>query len=157
MGPGYRLREEGATVNLVGPRAGETYRSKGGYPATADLAEDQADPRDFDAVMIPGGYAPDRMRRHRAMVDFVRRMHEGGKVVAAICHAGWVLVSAGIAGGRRLTSFSSIRDDLVAAGAQWVDEPVVVDGNLITSRQPDDLPAFNRAIIERLAARAVAV
>ncbi|HEY8449228.1 MAG TPA: type 1 glutamine amidotransferase domain-containing protein [Bacillota bacterium] len=154
--PVYRLREEGARVELVGVKAGEVYTSKNGYPAKADLAASEVDPAAFDGVVIPGGYAPDLMRRQAAMVDLVRRLHDQGKLVAAICHAGWMLVSAGIARGRRLTSFWSIKDDLVAAGAQWVDEPVVVDGNLITARVPDDLPAFNRAIIERLGRLAAA-
>lgn len=154
--PVYRFREEGAEVALVGPQAGEVYKSKNGYPARADLAAEAVSPADFDAVVIPGGYAPDLMRRNQAMVDLVRGMNEQGKVVAAICHAGWMLVSSGVARGRRLTSFWSIKDDLAAAGAQWVDEPVVVDGNLITSRIPDDLPAFNRAILERLGAVAAA-
>ncbi|HEX6988708.1 MAG TPA: type 1 glutamine amidotransferase domain-containing protein [Bacillota bacterium] len=154
--PVYRLREEGAEVLLVGPQAGEVYRSKNGYPAKADLAAADANPDDFAAVVIPGGYAPDLMRRNEAMVSFVRRMDEQGKVVAAICHAGWMLVSSGLATGRRLTSFWSIKDDLAAAGAQWVDEPVVVDGNVITSRIPDDLPAFNRAVLDRLSTLAAA-
>ena len=154
--PVYRFREEGAEVVLVGPKAGEVYKSKNGYPARSDLASADARAEDFDAVIIPGGYAPDLMRRDPAMVDFVRAMDRQGKVVAAICHAGWMLVSSGVARGRRLTSFWSIKDDMTAAGGQWVDEPVVVDGNVITSRIPDDLPAFNRAILERLTAAAPA-
>jgi len=105
---------------------------------------------DFDAVIIPGGYAPDRMRRNEAMVKLVREMFEKGKVVAAICHAGWLPASAGILRGKRMTSFSAIKDDMVNAGAQWEDAEVVVDGNLITSRTPDDLPAFCVAIISKL-------
>jgi protease I len=105
---------------------------------------------EFDAVIVPGGYAPDMMRRHGAMVGLVREAAQQGKVVAAICHAGWMLVSAGILEGRKATSFFSIKDDLKAAGADWQDAEVVVDGNLITSRKPDDLPAFCRAIIAAL-------
>jgi len=105
---------------------------------------------EFDAVIVPGGYAPDMMRRHDAMVGLVREAAQQGKVVAAICHAGWMLVSAGIVNGRRATSFFSIKDDLIAAGAKWEDSEVVVDGNLITSRKPDDLPAFCRAIVGAL-------
>jgi protease I len=105
---------------------------------------------EFDAVVVPGGYAPDLMRRHPAMVGLVREAVQEGKVVAAICHAGWMLVSAGVLKGRRATSFSSIKDDMVNAGAQWVDAAVVVDGNLITSRKPDDLPTFCRAIVAAL-------
>jgi protease I len=108
-------------------------------------------------VIIPGGYAPDKMRRSAEMVAFVRDMDGAGKPVAAICHAGWMLVSAKVVKGRRATCFSSIRDDLEAAGAQWSDEPVVVDGNLITSRVPGDLPAFCRAVIGALAPEPAAV
>jgi len=148
--PVLRMREAGAQVSIVGPKAG-TYKSKMGYPVTADTGIDQVSAGDFDAVIIPGGYAPDRMRRHPKMVDFVREMHRQGKVVAAICHAGWVPASAGILRGKTATSFFSIKDDMVNAGANWVDREVVVDGNLITSRKPDDLPAFCREIINALA------
>jgi protease I len=148
--PYQRMREEGAEVTVIGPRAA-SYASKHGAPAEAELAIDQANARNFDALIIPGGYAPDRMRRVPAMVGFVREMHEEGKVVAAICHAGWMLASAGVVRGRKVTSFFSIRDDLVNAGAEWEDREVVRDGNLITSRRPDDLPAFCASIIEALA------
>ena len=151
--PVYRLREEGATVHIVGPSAGVTYTSKHGYPATADTESKAVTASDFDAVIIPGGYAPDLMRRSPAMVSLVREAYQQGKVVAAICHAGWMLVSAGIVKGKRGTCFFSIKDDLVAAGLHYVDEEVVVDGNLITSRRPDDLPAFLCAIIAALEKR----
>lgn len=147
--PYYRLAEEGAEVVTVGPEA-TTYRSKLGYPAEAKLPARRAKAEDFDAIIIPGGYAPDMMRRDRAMVHLVRGAYEQGKVVAAICHAGWMPASAGILNGKRVTSFFAIKDDLVNAGAEWVDEQVVRDGSLITSRTPDDLPAFCRAIIEAL-------
>lgn len=148
--PVYRLREEGATVRIVGPAAGATYTSKHGYPATADADARAVSAADFDAVIIPGGYAPDHMRRSPAMVNLVRDAYAQGKIVAAICHGPWMLVSAGIAKGKRGTCFFSIKDDLVAAGMNYVDEEVVVDGNLITSRRPDDLPPFLRAIIAAL-------
>jgi protease I len=148
--PVLRLREAGAEVKIVGPEAGAVYKSKNGYPAKADLGMREVRPQDFDAVVIPGGYAPDRMRRHPPMLEFVRAMAEAEKPVAFICHAGWVPISAGIVRGRRVTSFPSIRDDLVNAGAQWVDEEVVVDGNLVSSRMPADLPAFLRALIQLL-------
>jgi len=148
--PVYRFREEGAEVVLVGPKAGEVYKSKNGYPARSDLASADARAEDFDAVIIPGGYAPDLMRRDPAMVDFVRAMDRQGKVVAAICHAGWMLVSADVLRGRRATSVRAIRDDMRNAGCEWVDEPVVVDGNLVTSRTPDDLPAYMKAILAKL-------
>jgi len=105
---------------------------------------------EFDAVVVPGGYAPDMMRRHEAMVRLVREAAQHGKVVAAICHAGWMLASAGVIKGRKVTSFFSIKDDMVNAGGQWVDQEVVVDGTLITSRKPDDLPAFCREIVKAL-------
>ncbi len=148
--PALRLRESGAEVKIVGPKAGEVYKSKHGYPAKADLSMDDVNAADFDALVIPGGYAPDKMRRHQAMLTFVRAMHEAGKPVAFICHAGWVPISAGIVRGRIVTSVSAIKDDLVNAGARWVDEEVVVDGNLVTSRTPPDLPAFCREVIKVL-------
>ncbi|MDW7710369.1 MAG: type 1 glutamine amidotransferase domain-containing protein [Deferrisomatales bacterium] len=148
--PYRRLREEGAEVTVVAPRA-DSYASKHGAPARADIAVGDARAEHFDALVIPGGYAPDHMRRVPAMVDFVREMHDEGKVVAAICHAGWMLASAEIVKGRKVTGFFSIKDDLVHAGAEWLDREVVRDGNLITSRTPDDLPAFCRTLIESLA------
>jgi protease I len=154
--PLLRLREEGAEVVVVAPRVGE-YTSKHGYPVKADLASSEARAADFDAVVVPGGYAPDMMRRDPNLVRLVREADELGKVVAAVCHAGWMLCSADIVRGRRATSFSSIRDDMVHAGALWSDEECVVDGNLITSRQPADLPAFCRAIIDALAVGAGSV
>ena len=153
--PVYRLREEGATVTLVGPEAEKTYTSKHGYPAVADRAAGDVSADEFDALIIPGGYAPDRMRRHGAMVQLVAEMVKADKTVAAICHGGWMLCSAGVLDGRSVTSFFAIKDDMVHAGADWTDEEVVRDGNLITSRTPDDLPAFLRAIIESLEKSAV--
>jgi protease I len=149
--PYYRLKEEGAEVKVVGAGGAKSYTSKHGYPVMVDVQADQVKAVEFDAVVVPGGYAPDMMRRHPAMVGLVREAAQQGKVVAAICHAGWMLVSAGLLKGRRATSFFSIKDDLIAAGANWVDEEVVVDGTLITSRKPDDLPVFCRAIVEALA------
>jgi protease I len=149
--PYYRFREEGAEVKVVGAGGAKSYTSKHGYPVTVDVQADQVKAVEFDAVVVPGGYAPDMMRRHAAMVSLVRDAAQQGKIVAAICHAGWMLVSAGVLKGRKATSFFSIKDDLEAAGADWQDAEVVVDGNLITSRKPDDLPAFCRAIIAALA------
>jgi protease I len=148
--PYYRLREEGAEVKVVGAAGAKSYTSKHGYPVTVDVQADQVKAVEFDAVIVPGGYAPDMMRRHPAMVALVREATQQGKVVAAICHAGWMLVSAGVLKGRKATSFFSIKDDLVAAGADWQDAEVVVDGNLITSRNPNDIPAFCRAIVASL-------
>lgn len=147
--PRLRLTEAGARVTVLG--AGQdVYHSEKGYAAPADAAAADVDPADFDAVVIPGGMAPDKMRRHDSMVEFVRALNGAGKPVAWICHAGWMAVSAGILKGKRATSFASIRDDMINAGADWVDEEVVVDGNLISSRVPDDLPAFCRALLHAL-------
>jgi protease I len=148
--PYYRLKEEGAQVKVVGAGGASSYASKHGYPVGVDVQADQVKAVEFDAVVVPGGYAPDLMRRHPAMVGLVREAVQQGKVVAAICHAGWMLVSAGVLKGRQATSFPSIKDDMVNAGARWVDAEVVVDGTLITSRKPDDLPAFCRAIVAAL-------
>jgi len=148
--PYYRLKEEGAEVKVVGAGGAKSYHSKTGYPVNVDVQADQVSAVEFDAVIVPGGYAPDMMRRHESMVKLVREASQQGKVVAAICHAGWMLASAGILKGKKATSFFAIRDDMVNAGAQWVDEEVVVDGNLITSRKPDDIPVFCRAIVKSL-------
>ncbi len=148
--PVYRLREAGARVMLIGPEAGKTYPSKLGYSAKSDAGAADVSADDFDAVVIPGGFAPDFIRRSSFMLDLVRDMAEQGKVVAAICHGPWVLCSTPALKGRRATSFFAIKDDVVNAGAEWVDEEVVRDGNLVTSRKPDDLPAFCRTIIEAI-------
>ncbi len=147
--PYYRMKEAGATVTVVGNGAKE-YHSKIGVPAPGGVSAETVKSADFEAVIVPGGYAPDRMRRSQAMLGLVRSCFQEGKVVAAICHAGWVLVSAGILKGKTVTGFPSIKDDLGNAGAKYVDQEVVRDGNLITSRTPDDLPAFCREIIKAL-------
>ncbi|MBN1658679.1 MAG: type 1 glutamine amidotransferase [Anaerolineae bacterium] len=148
--PLLRLREAGAETFVVGTGSADSYTSKHGYPVQVDVAAGQVRAADVDAVVVPGGYAPDLMRRHPALLQLVRDAFHQGKVVAAICHAGWVLASAGILEGRRATCFYAIKDDLVNAGAEYVDSEVVVDRNLITSRTPADLPAFCRAIIAAL-------
>ena len=147
--PFYRMKEAGATVTVVGTGAKE-YHSKIGFPAPGGIPAESVRSADFDAVIIPGGYAPDRLRRFPAVLKLVRECFDQGKVVATICHAGWVPASAGILKGKKATCFSSIKDDVVNAGAQYVDQEVVRDGNLITSRTPDDLPAFCREIISAL-------
>jgi len=144
--PYYRLKEEGADVTVVGTGA-TTYSSKSGYPVKADVAAEQVTADDFDGIIIPGGYAPDLMRRSPAMVKLAKDAILGGKVVGAICHAAWVLCSAGVLEGKTATCFHSIKDDLVNAGARYIDQEVVVDGNLITAREAKDLPAFCRALI----------
>ena len=148
--PVLRLREAGADVTIVGPRAGETYLSKHGYPARSDAAADEVKAQDLDAVIIPGGYSPDHMRRHPAMVDLVTQAGQMGKVLAAICHGPWMLCSARCLSGRKVTGFFSIRDDVVNAGGIWQDAACVRDGNLVTSRTPDDLPAFMQGIFAAL-------
>ena len=145
--PYYRLLEEGIAVACVGPKAGALYAGKHGIEARADVSFSEADLKSAQAVIIPGGWAPDRLRTHPEAIALVKGAHERGIVIAAICHAGSLLVSADIVRGRRVTSYRSIRDDLRAAGAEWMDEPVVVDGNLITSRTPSDLPVFLPAIL----------
>jgi protease I len=147
--PYLRLREEGIQTVLVGTGKKE-YRSKDGYPAQEELSIKKAKADDFDAVVIPGGYAPDILRRYEEVNIFVRDMYKQGKVVACICHGGWVLVSAGILKGKEVTGFYAIKDDLVNAGAKYHDKEVVVDANLITSRNPYDLPAFCREILKQL-------
>jgi protease I len=148
--PLLRLREAGAETFVVGTGSAGTYKSKLGYPVQVDLVADQVSADSVDAIVVPGGYAPDLMRRYPALVNLVREAFEKGKIVAAICHAGWVLASADIVRGRKATCFFAIKDDLVNAGATYVDAEVVRDGNLITSRVPSDLPAFCRTIIQAL-------
>jgi len=148
--PFYRLKEAGAEVVVVGSGSSMVYKGKMGIPRSVDENADAVTASAFDGVIIPGGYAPDHMRRYPAMVKLVKELFDAGKVVAAICHAGWMLASADILKGRTVTSFFAIKDDLVHAGAKWVDEEVVVDGKLITSRKPDDLPAFMRAVLAEL-------
>lgn len=147
--PYYRLKEEGAEVVAIGPDAIE-YTGKHGIPTKADEAITAVRPDTFDAVVIPGGFSPDYMRRKPEMVEFVKEMHESKKVVAAICHGGWMLASAKIVKDRAVTSFISISDDMTNAGARWEDQSVVVDDGIITSRFPDDLPDFCQAIIGEL-------
>lgn len=146
--PVYRLKEAGCKVTLVGPEAGHTYPSKLGYPVKSDKAAKEVKADDFDLIVIPGGFAPDYLRRDAAVLKLVSAMAEQGKVVAAICHGPWVLCSTQALKGRRATCFFAIKDDVQNAGASYVDAEVVRDGNLITSRKPDDLPAFMQAIAQ---------
>ncbi len=154
--PVYRLREAGCVVELVGPEAGKTYASKLGYPAKATLAAKDAIATDFAAVVIPGGFSPDYIRRSEAMMKLVRDALAQGKPVAAICHGPWVLCSRILPQGesplkgRKVTCFHSIKDDVMNAGGTYTDQEVVIDGNIITSRTPDDLPAFVVALMEQM-------
>jgi protease I len=145
--PYYRLQEAGLEVVAAGREAGKTYTSKLGYPIVAAQTIASLNAAMFDVLVVPGGYAPDYLRSYPEVLRFVRDMDAAGKVVSAICHAGWVLCSAGILKGRHATSFINIKDDMVNAGAIWEDSEVVVDKNLVTSRKPADLPAFMRAIL----------
>jgi protease I len=153
--PYYRFQEAGAECVLAGAEAGKTYASKIGYPATAQLSYDALSAHNFDGVLIPGGYAPDHIRRHANANHFVKEMDAQGKLVASICHGPWVLCSAGILRNRRATCFFAIKDDVVNAGARYEDAEVVVDNNLVTSRKPEDLPAFCREAIRVLVASPV--
>lgn len=149
--PYYRLKEAGATVTMVGPKADVTYPSKLGYPAKSERAAHELNADDFDGIVIPGGFAPDYIRRDQAMLQLVKDLAAQGKVVAAICHGPWVLCSTPALKGKKATCFFAIKDDVVNAGATYVDAETVVDGNLITARKPDDLPAFMTAMIKALA------
>lgn len=148
--PYYRLKEEGVDVSVVGSGTAASYHGKFGIPVSVDEKASEVSADDLDAVVIPGGYAPDKMRLHPEMVALVRDMFHKGKVVASICHAGWMLVSAGILSGKKVTSYEAIKDDMTNAGALWEDSEVVQDGNLITSRKPEDLPAFCRTMIRAM-------
>lgn len=147
--PRLRLQEAGHTVITAGPEK-KTYHSKHGYPVECDGPVSSYAASDFDAVIVPGGFCPDRLRRYEEVLSFVRSIDQAGGLMAAICHGGWVLVSADVLRGRRCTSVPAIKDDMKNAGAAWVDEPCVVEGNLVTAQAPKDLPAFCRAILAGL-------
>jgi protease I len=148
--PYYRLKEEGAKIVRVAPKAGENYPSKLGYPCPSDAAAKDVRAGDFDAVVIPGGWSPDFMRRDENMIRFIQDAAKANLVLAAICHGGWMLCCTDALRGKQATSFVAIKHDMLNAGAKWVDQECVVDGKLITSRKPDDLPAFCAAIIKAL-------
>jgi protease I len=148
--PYYRLIEAGHEVRVIGSGRKAIFASKHGYEVKVDKNAADVDTAEFDAMVIPGGFAPDRMRRVPAVNELVRRIFKEGKPVAAICHAGSVLVSANVLKGKKATCFMSIKDDLMNAGARYKDEAVVVDGNLITSRSPADLPEFMKALLSAL-------
>lgn len=149
--PKIRVEEEGA-MTVVAGLGEKSYQGKKGYPVTVDAQVDDVYAEEFDALVIPGGYAPDVMRRSEKLLAITKAIHDAGKPVAFICHAGWVPISAKILAGRRCTSVRAIKDDIENAGATWLDEPVVVDGNLISSRTAADLPQFCRALIAALSA-----
>lgn len=149
--PKIRLEEEGWKVVVAGPQSGQIYRGKHGYPCKADIdIGDVEDPLAYDGLLVPGGFAPDKLRRDPNVLNIVRVMHEAKRPIAFICHAGWILISADILRGRRATSTVGIRDDMRNAGAEWIDQPLVVDGHLISSRTPADLPVFAAALVRAL-------
>ncbi len=149
--PKLRLQEAGAEVTLAGPKAGETYAGKNGYPCVSDIAITDATESSFDGLVVPGGFMPDKLRRVAKVLELVREFQASGKPIAAICHGGWIPISAGVYRGVRVTGSPGIKDDLVNAGAIYEDAAVVVDGNHVTSRKPDDLPDFCRELIKLLA------
>jgi protease I len=145
------MKDAGATVLIVGSGSKRSYKGKrGSAEITVDTSADKVEASQFDAIIVPGGYAPDKMRLHKSMIELVRKAYAEGKIIAAVCHGPQLLISADIVKGRRVTSWPSVAVDLKNAGAIWVDEPVVRDGNIITSRKPADLPRFDKAIIEAL-------
>jgi protease I len=149
MEPMRAMKDAGARVVIVGSGSKASYKGKRGTATvTPDTTADKVKAVNFDAIIIPGGYATDKMRLHQSMIDLVREAYDEGKIVAAVCHGPQLLISADIVRGRRVTSWPSVAVDLKNAGATWVDEPVVIDGNIITSRKPADLPKFNKAIME---------
>jgi protease I len=149
--PLFRFQEAGAEVVTIGAKAGVTYTSKLGYPVVSQKSYDEVSASDFDGLVVPGGYAPDHIRRHAKANQLVKDFDDQDKLIASICHGPWVLCSAhGMLKGRKATSFFAIKDDVVNAGALWEDAEVVVDRNLVTSRKPEDLPAFCRASIQVL-------
>jgi protease I len=152
--PKLRLEEAGAATTLAGQKSGVTYRGKHGYPCTSETAIADVRSQDFTGVVIVGGWMPDKLRRDGDVLKLVREFNQARKMIASICHGPWINISAGICKGVKMTSTPGIRDDLVNAGAQWVDAPVVVDGHVISSRRPPDLPAFGEAIVEYLASQA---
>jgi protease I len=149
--PKLRLIEAGVQVTVAGPRE-KVYKSKHGYPAETDGNVADFKAADFDGVVVPGGWCPDRLRRYDEVLSFTREIADAGKLIAAVCHGGWVLVSADVLRGKRCTSVGAIKDDMKNAGAQWIDEPCVVDGKLVTAQVPKDLPAFCREILAVLEA-----
>lgn len=146
--PKLRLVEAGAAVVVAGEQAGAKYAGKHGYPSVADAAIGDMAARDFDGLVIPGGFMPDKLRRDLHVLQLVRDFASAGKLVAAICHGGWIPISAGVYRGVRVTGSLGIKDDLVNAGALWEDAPVVVDRHFVSSRKPDDLPDFCRGILQ---------
>lgn len=148
--PKYRMLEEGAKILVAGVKEKETYHSKHGYPCIADLSFEKVEVNSFDALIIPGGYAPDKLRKNSKVLEIIKEFNVQKKLIAFICHAGWLPISAKVIKDVAATSYITIKDDMINAGAKWKDKAVVVDKNFISSRQPDDLPFFCLAIIDYL-------
>lgn len=148
--PKLRLEEEGWNVVVAAPAAERLYTGKHGYPCVSDAAIHDVASDDYDALLVPGGFAPDKLRRDPKVLELVREFQEANKPIAHICHAGWILISAGVLKGKRTTSTVGIKDDMTNAGATWVDEALVIDGNQIASRTPADLPVFAKALVDAL-------
>ncbi len=148
--PVLRLREEGMVVHIAGEKAQEKYMGKYGVPALSDCSFDQVKSQDYDALLVPGGWAPDKLRRFPSVIRLVQEFHASEKPIGQICHAGWVLISAKILKGKKVTSTPGIRDDMENAGAIWFDEAVVVDKNLVSSRRPPDIPQYMKAFLQVL-------
>ncbi|RPI29098.1 MAG: type 1 glutamine amidotransferase [Acidobacteria bacterium] len=153
--PRLRLQEAGCEVIVAGPEKGKTYTGKHGYPCAADDSFENLRAAGFDALVISGGFAPDKLRRSPKVLELTREIFKAGKPLAHICHGGWIPVSAGVIRGFRCTSSRGIKDDIANAGGQWVDQEVVVDRNMISSRSPEDLPAFCRELIQMMARQPV--
>lgn len=149
--PVYRMREEGAQVDIAGPEANASYEGQSGIPAKTNISFSDINANDYDGLLIPGGWAPDKLRRYPELLEFVRAMNEANKPIGQICHAGWVLVSAAILKGKKVTSTPAIKDDMTNAGAEWVDEVCVVDGNIVSSRRPDDMPVYAKTFADLVA------
>ena len=146
--PKLRLVEEGATVVVAGPEANKIYKGKNGYPCKSDVSYNNVEEKDFDGLVLAGGFAPDKLRRVPKVLELTKQFNDSKKLVAHICHAGWITISAKIMKGYKCTSTPGIKDDIENAGAVWVDEPLVIDRNMVSSRRPDDLPLFCKGIIE---------
>ncbi|MCM3005370.1 type 1 glutamine amidotransferase domain-containing protein [Priestia koreensis] len=151
--PVLRMREEGATVHIVGEKANTVYKGKYGVPITSDRSFDEINPSDYDAILVPGGWSPDKLRRYESVLNMVKHMDEHKKPIGQICHAGWVLISARILNGVNVTSTPGIKDDMENAGAIWHDVPVITDGHIISSRRPPDLPEYAKEFADQLAAK----
>ncbi|WP_349410694.1 type 1 glutamine amidotransferase domain-containing protein [Pseudalkalibacillus sp. SCS-8] len=148
--PVLRLREEGVTVHIVGAEENKEYKGKYGVPAVADYSYEDVNYYEYDGILVPGGWAPDKLRRDKKVIEIVQYMNDQKRTIGQICHAGWVLISANILKDKVVTSTPGIKDDMKNAGAIWRDEAVTVDGHIVSSRRPPDLPDYTRELIKVL-------